>query len=80
MSTDDASSNINSTIESEIAKVTTSQNANVWYENTDPFIMNGSGTLHLENGNKYEGEFVNGRKIGIKHNILLCINYIFIIN
>ena len=80
MSTDEVSSDINLTIESEVEKVTTSQNVNVWYENTDPFIMNGSGTLHLEIGNKYEGEFANGKKIGIIHNILLYINYIVIVN
>ena len=55
MSTKNANSEISSAAESEVSKIKTSQSTNVWNENTDLSLMNGSGTLHFEDGDKYEG-------------------------
>ena len=46
-------------------EVITAQKANVWNEETKPDVMNGSGTYMIKSGNKYEGEFFNGKKRGM---------------
>ena len=46
-------------------EVKTTQQLNIWNEDTDRSLMNGSGTLLFKCGNKYEGEFVKGKKWGI---------------
>ena len=53
------------------ADILTHQNINKWKEDTDTSEINGSGTLILRNGHKYEGELFKGRKRGID-----CINII----
>ena len=47
------------------AHILTHQSINKWNEDTDRSEINGSGTLILRSGHKYEGDFFKGRKRGI---------------